>query len=212
MQAIDNLNAVCYIQFVPTEERIARVEQILSTRQSDLRVVLEGVTIPHNASAVMRTCDAAGVVYLDLISPNPELLNFNDSITTGAHKWLEIEIHSSPADCLSKLKEKGMTVAATSLGKDSLPYTEFDFTRPTALVFGNESEGLSREALALADVVIQIPMLGMVQSLNLSVSAAVILFEAVRQREKAGFFSSPRLEPEELDLLRRKWLRLPADE
>lgn len=192
---------------MPTEERIAKVERVLSARQPDLRVVLEGVTLPHNASAVIRTCDAAGVGHLDLVSPNPELLHFNDMVTTGAHKWLDIDIHGSLSDIIPKLKTMGMTVAATGMGADAVPYTSFDFTRPTALVFGNESDGLTPEAFAMADTIIRIPMLGMVQSLNLSVSVAVILYEAMRQRSEAGFFEDPRLAPEEYERLRRKWLR-----
>ncbi len=192
---------------MPTEERIAKVERVLSARQPDLRVVLEGVTLPHNASAVIRTCDAAGVEYLDLVSPNPEVLYFNDIVTTGAHKWLDIDIHGSLSDIIPKLKAMGMTVAATGMGPNAVPYTSFDFTRPTALVFGNESNGLTPEAFGLADTIIRIPMLGMVQSLNLSVSVAVILYEAMRQRSEAGFFQDPRLAPEEYERLRKKWLR-----
>jgi len=194
---------------MPTEARICKVKRVLDARQPDLRVVLEGVTVPHNASAVMRTCDAAGVLYVDLISPSPELLNFNESITTGAHKWLETSVHRTPAECLPVLKEKGFHIAAAHLSAEGRAYTEFDYARPVALVFGSESFGLSAEALAYADSVIRIPMLGMVQSLNLSVSVAVILFEAVRQRALKGCFNGPRLAAEEYRRLTDKWLRTP---
>jgi tRNA (guanosine-2'-O-)-methyltransferase len=162
---------------MPTPERIEKVERVLSHRQADLRVVLEGVTIAHNASAVIRTCDAAGVLYLDLVSPNPELLRFNEAISTRADKWLEIGVHATPAACLEPLKKAGYEILATHLRKDSVLYTDIDFARPIAIVFGSESEGISEEALAFADRVIRIPMLGMVQSLNLSVSVAVMLYE-----------------------------------
>ena len=81
---------------MPTSERIEKVERVLASRQADLRVVLEGVTLAHNASAVMRTCDAAGVLHLDLIGPNPEALKPNKAISTRADKWLEISVHSDP--------------------------------------------------------------------------------------------------------------------
>ncbi len=171
---------------MPTSERIEKVERVLASRQADLRVVLEGVTLAHNASAVMRTCDAAGVLHLDLIGPNPEALKPNKAISTRADKWLEISVHPTPASCLMPLKEAGYQILATHLRKDSVPYTEIDLARPVAIVFGSEAEGITEECLSLADKVVRIPMFGMVQSLNLSVSVAVMLYEALRQRAAAG--------------------------
>jgi tRNA (guanosine-2'-O-)-methyltransferase len=192
---------------VATDKRIERITSVLSHRQPDLRVVLEGVTIAHNASAVIRTCDAAGILYLDLISPNPELVHLNEAITTRTDKWLEIGIHSSASECLSGLKARGFEIAVTRLTEEAVPYTSLDYTRPLALVFGSESDGISDEALGLADHVIRIPMVGMVQSLNLSVSVAVVLYEAFRQREAAGMLDSPRLPPAEFEELMARWLR-----
>jgi tRNA (guanosine-2'-O-)-methyltransferase len=203
--------SVCYSFGMPTPERIEKVDRVLSHRQSDLRVVLEGVTIAHNASAVIRTCDAAGVLYLDLVSPNPELIRFNEAISTRADKWLEIAVHPTPAECLAPLKKAGFEIVATHLQKDSAPYTDVDFARPVALVFGSESEGISEEALAFADKVVRIPMLGMVQSLNLSVSVAVILYEALRQRSAKGYFEKARLSAEEFERLRKRWLNIPPE-
>jgi tRNA (guanosine-2'-O-)-methyltransferase len=196
---------------MPTPERIAKVERVLSSRQADLRVVLEGVTIAHNASAVVRTCDAAGILYLDLVSPNPELLRFNEAISTRADKWLEIAVHPTPAECLGPLKRAGFEIVATHLQKDTLPYTAVDFARPIALVFGSESEGISDESLAFADKIVRIPMLGMVQSLNLSVSVAVILYEALRQRAEKGYLDKARLPGEEFERLKKRWLNLSEE-
>jgi len=169
-------------------------------------VVLEGVTIAHNASAVVRTCDAAGVLHVDFVSPNPELLGINKAISTRAEKWVDLHIHTSIRDCLLPLKEKGFKVAVTHLDKEAIPYTEMDYTQPLAVVFGSESEGVSRETLELADLRVQIPMLGMVQSLNLSVSVGVILYEAMKQRRAHGFYDRRRLGDEEFDGYLRKWL------
>ncbi len=193
---------------MPTPERIARVERVLAHRQADLRVVLEGVTIAHNASAVIRTCDAAGVLYLDLVAPNPELLRFNEAISTRADKWLEIGVHPTPAACLGPLRKAGFEIVATHLRKDTVPYTEIDFARPVVLVFGSEGEGITDECLAFADKAVRIPMFGMVQSLNLSVSVAVILYEALRQRAAKGYPETSRLPATELERLRKEWLRL----
>lgn len=196
---------------MPTPERIEKVERVLSHRQADLRVVLEGVTIAHNASAVIRTCDAAGVLYLDLVAPNPELLHFNEAISTRADKWLEIAVHATPAECLEPLKKAGFEIVATHLSPDAVPYTDVDFAKPVALVFGSEAGGISDDCLAFADKVVRIPMLGMVQSLNLSVSVAVMLYEALRQRTMTGYAGASRLPAEEFARLRKEWLRL-ADE
>ena len=193
---------------MPTPERIERVERVLSQRQADLRVVLEGVTIAHNASAVIRTCDAAGVLYLDLIAPNPELLRFNEAISTRADKWLEIAVHPAPEECLEPLKRAGFEIVATHLQRDAVPYTDIDFAKPVALVFGSEAEGISDACLAYADKVVRIPMLGMVQSLNLSVSVAVILYEAWRQRAAKGYADKSRLPAAEYERLRKLWLNL----
>lgn len=191
---------------MPTSQRIEKVKRLLSLRQPDLRVVLEGVTIAHNASAVMRTCDAAGVLHVDIISPGPELLTINRAISTRAEKWVETRVHAAVGECLLPLKTKGFKVAVTHLGKDALPYTELDYTQPLALVFGNESEGVSPDALALADFKIKIPMLGMVQSLNLSVAVGIILYEALKQRWTKGFFKQARLSNEEFETCLQKWL------
>ena len=181
---------------------------MLDNRQPDLRVVLEGVAIAHNASAVMRTCDAAGVLRLDLISPNPALIAFNEAISTRADRWLDITTHASTAACLSQLKKEGLVIVATRLGERARPYTELDYIRPLALVFGSESAGISDEALAFADEVIQIPMVGMVRSLNLSVAVAVVLYEAFKQREAEGFYGARRLPEADYDRLLKKWLKL----
>jgi len=191
---------------VPTPQRIKRVQRLLSLRQPDLRVVLEGVTIAHNASAVIRTCDAAGILHLDLVSPNPDLLGINKAISTRAEKWVDVHLYDSVGACLSPLKKAGFKVAVTHLERDSLPYTELDYTQPLALVFGSESGGVSREARELADCRIQIPMLGMVQSLNLSVSVGVILYEAMKQRRARGFYDRRRLGDKEFETYLRKWL------
>jgi tRNA (guanosine-2'-O-)-methyltransferase len=169
-------------------------------------VVLEGVAIAHNASAVVRTCDAAGVLHLDIVSPNPDLLGINKAISTRAEKWVDIHIHRTIGDCLLPLKEKGFKVAVTHLEKEAIPYTELDYTQPLAVVFGSESEGVSQETLELADLRVQIPMLGMVQSLNLSVSVGIILYEAMKQRRARGFYDRRRLGDAEFENYLRKWL------
>ncbi len=190
---------------MPTAERSAKINRVLSLRQPDLRIVLEQVINPHNASAVLRTCDAAGVMDVDVIGSADEPLAINNAITTKADKWLNLHHHATTEECLDRLRAGGFAVAATHLGDDAIPYTQFDFTRPTAVVFGGEHVGISALALARSDARIKIPMFGMVQSLNLSVSVGIILYEAVRQRLARGFFERPRLTPDELEDYLDRW-------
>ncbi len=194
---------------MPTKDRIKKANRVLSQRQPDLRVALEDVTNTHNASAVVRTCDAAGIMYVEIISATGEPFPINRAISTRAEKWLKFNYHTSASECLTHLKGKGFKIAATHLGKDALPYTALDYTEPMVIVFGNESEGISEKSLALSDYVIKIPMVGMVQSLNLSVSVGIILYEAMKQRQEKGYYTDSRLSPDKFQLFLNKWLKLP---
>jgi tRNA (guanosine-2'-O-)-methyltransferase len=202
---------LCYISRVPTEARIKRVHQVLSLRQPDLRVVFEELTNPHNASAVLRTCDAAGVLHVHFVSAGGDDFPINKAISTRADKWVELHRHETIGDCVSTLKKKNFQIAATCLREDAIPYDAVNYTKPTAIIFGNESEGITSEALDLADLTIKIPMLGMVQSLNLSVSVGIILYEALRQRQALGFFKRPRLSSEDCAAFAKKWLSAEHD-
>ncbi len=179
---------------------------MLSHRQPDLRIVLEEVTNTHNASAVVRTCDAAGILYLDIISSAGESFPINEAVSTRAEKWLHFNYYHSTTECLEQLKEKGFKIAATFLGDEAMPYTSVDYTQPLAVVFGNESEGISEEARDLADYIIRIPMIGMVQSLNLSVSVGIVLYEAMKQRTEKGFDKKMRLSASEYEAFKKAWL------
>lgn len=196
---------------MPTEERIAKVAKVLSFRQPDLRIVLEEVTNSHNASAVIRTCDAAGVLNVEIISSSQEDLRINEAISTRAEKWIHFHYYSSPRECLLHLKNGGLKIAATHLGEDSIHFKRVDYTQPIAIVFGNESEGISNEVLELADFKIKIPMIGMVQSLNLSVSVGIILYEAMNQRWAKGFYEKRRLSSKEFNSYLNKWLKLNSE-
>jgi tRNA (guanosine-2'-O-)-methyltransferase len=194
---------------MPTKERIKKTKQVLSYRQPDLRIALEEVTNTHNASAVVRTCDAAGIMYIEIISSTMEPFPVNRAISTRAEKWLKLNYYPSTTECLQHLKKEGFTIVATHLSEDAVPYTTLDYTNPTVIVFGNESEGISQEALDLSEHVIKIPMVGMVQSLNLSVSVGIILYEAMKQRQNKGYYSQSRLSADEFQSFLNQWLKLP---
>ncbi len=198
---------MCYIFTVPTEARKKKVKEVLKLRQPDLRVVLEEVTNTHNASAVVRTCDAAGILYIDIISAEENPFPINEAISTRAEKWIHFNHYDSTTKCLNQLKADGFKIVATHLVKDSIPYTEIDYTQSLAFVFGNESGGISPEALNLADHIVKIPMRGMSQSLNLSVSVGIILYEALKQRAEKGYSNKKRLPEREFKYFADKWLK-----
>jgi tRNA (guanosine-2'-O-)-methyltransferase len=193
---------------MPTKERTKKTKRVLSSRQPDLRIALEEVTNTHNASAVVRTCDAAGIMYVEIISASGEPFPVNRAISTRAEKWLKFNYYSSTSECLKHLKDEGFTIVATHLVEEAAPYTSLDYTEPTVIVFGNESEGISEEALKLSDHVIKIPMVGMVQSLNLSVSVGIILYEAMKQRQDKGYYANSRLSSDEFQFFLKQWLKI----
>jgi tRNA (guanosine-2'-O-)-methyltransferase len=189
-----------------TEARRRRIEEVLRRRQPDLTVLLENVHKPHNLSAILRSCDAVGVLEAHAVNPTGGVPTFNET-SGGSHKWVYLQVHSDIQTAIGHLRERGFRIYATALREDARDFREVDYTQPTAILLGAEKWGVSQEALALSHGAIKIPMLGMVQSLNVSVAAAVILFEAQRQRLKAGLYEHPRLDPELYQRVLEDWLR-----
>jgi tRNA (guanosine-2'-O-)-methyltransferase len=192
-----------------TSRRQERIEDVLCRRQPTLTVVLEDVHDPHNASAVLRSCDGVGIldVHLVYVDEEPPARSFGRSTSGSAAKWIRLHQHDSIEACYAHLREKGFTIAATALEPDSHDFYSVDLTRPTALVFGNEMRGVSQAGIAGADLTVYIPMQGMVESLNISVSCAVSLYEAMRQRAAAGMYDEPQVGEEERAAIRDEWLR-----
>lgn len=184
------------------------MQEVLARRQPDLAVVLENVHDPHNVSAVLRSCDAVGVLAVHLVYTVEALPELSEHVSGSALRWLDIVVHQSIAACYQVLRSQGMTIYATYLGDPahSRDLYELNLTRPTALVFGNEQRGVSEEAVAGADGNLVIPMMGMVQSLNISVACAVALYEALRQRRLAGHYCRPKLSEAERRARLRRWL------
>jgi tRNA (guanosine-2'-O-)-methyltransferase len=188
-----------------TERRLNRLETVLRRRQPDLTVVMENIHDPHNVSAILRSCDAAGVMGVQLIYTSTEFPDLGEKSSASARKWVEQRRFESVKECYDKLHEEGYAIYATRLEEAAkVPY-EIDMTKKTAFVVGNEHEGVSLEAAQLADGILQIPMFGMIQSLNVSVATAVILFEAVRQRIAAGHYAKARLSDVDLAKLLKEW-------
>ncbi|MBW3632351.1 MAG: RNA methyltransferase [Chloroflexi bacterium] len=192
-----------------TQRRQARIRAALSKRQPDLTVVLENVHDPHNVSAILRSCDGVGVLRAHAVYTieEPPAGAFARQTSASAAKWVEVDRHYSIAACYDQLRADGFTILVTTIGPESRTLFDWDLVRPVALVFGNEMRGVSEEARDLADGAIEIPMAGMVQSLNVSVACAVCLYEAFRQRMAGGDYVTPKLTANELRLLEDDWLR-----
>tara|TARA_Y100001968_G_scaffold332555_1_gene391207 strand:+ start:2259 stop:2984 length:726 start_codon:yes stop_codon:yes gene_type:complete len=166
-------------------QRFLRLQSVLNKRMSDLTVLIENVQKPHNLSAILRTCDAVGVLEAHAVNREGQTNTFN-STAQGSQKWVTINDYSDMKSAITNLKRKGFNLYGTNLDKNSIDYRECDFTHPTAFVLGTEKWGLTNTSTELMDETIYIPMRGMVQSLNVSVAAATLLFEALRQRKKEG--------------------------
>lgn len=173
-----------------TKQRYAKISAMLARRQPDLSVLAENVHKPHNLSAILRSCDAVGIPAVHAVNPTGGVPTYNDT-SASADKWVTLNVHVSLQAAKTALGN--VQIFAAHFSDTAQDYREVDYTKPTCILLGNEKRGVSGEAAALADRHIIIPMLGMVQSLNVSVAAAVILFEAQRQRREAGFYDAPRL-------------------
>lgn len=183
-----------------TPERFARLRDVLSRRQPDLTVLMERVHKSHNFSAILRSCDAVGVLDAHVVAPDRGL-DLHPATSAGSAKWVRVHEHEGVAAAIGHLHEGGFAVLAAHPSRRARDYREVDLTRPVAFMMGAELYGLSDEALELADTHVVIPMAGMVRSLNVSVASALLLFEAKRQRDAAAMYERPRLDP---DLFRRR--------
>ena len=180
-----------------------RYRDVAARRQQGVDV-LEDIHDPHNAEAVFRSCDAFGFQRVCLIFDQEEPFDprrVGKLSSSSANKWLDFEVYSSARGCLDALHGEGFEVVATVAEGETEELYGAELTAPRiAVMLGNENRGLSHEAVALADRRLTIPMAGMVRSLNLSVTAAIVLFEVTRQRGQAGM-ESYLFSPEERDAL-----------
>ena len=189
-----------------TPERFNRLTSVLNKRQPDLTVVLENVFDPHNVSAVMRTCDAVGIqdVYI-LNNRIPPHKKWGYRSSSTAAEWLTIHQFTNVDECFAELRKRYKKIYATHLGEKSATLHQINFTESIALVFGNETFGVSEEITKLVDGTFIIPQVGIIKSLNISVACAVTLYEAFRQKQMAGHYDIPRLGEEQLKNLKEEW-------
>lgn len=187
-----------------TPERYAKITAVLNRRQPDLTLIADGVHKGRNMAAMMRTCDAVGIPKMYGVLARAGYNPYRGT-ALGTDKWVEAELHDDLPTPVNALRSKGFQVVSTALTPDARDYREIDYTQPTAVIMGNEKLGISDEARQLTDHFVTIPMVGMVESLNVSVAAAIILNEAQHQRTQAGFYDERRLTSEEYERLFFRW-------
>ncbi|HKI58355.1 MAG TPA: tRNA (guanosine(18)-2'-O)-methyltransferase TrmH [Trueperaceae bacterium] len=188
-----------------TERRFRRIQEVLARRQPDLTILAEDVYKPHNLSAMLRTADAVGIGTVHAVRPTGGVPTYN-ATSGSAEKWVALRVHDDLDAALRELRGHGMQLLAAHFSPRAVRYDTVDYTRPTCVVFGNEKDGVTRACAEAVDGHVLIPMVGMVSSLNVSVATAVVLFEAQRQRFRAGFYDTPRLDERARNALAVRWL------
>lgn len=189
-----------------TPERREKLENLLRLRQNDLTVILENVFDPHNVSAVLRTCDAVGIMEVFLVNTmTPNHHRFEFYAAASATKWIIVHRFDNLEACMKEVRLRYKNIWSTYLSEGAKSLYELNLVEPTALVFGNEKKGISPEMLALCDGNFIIPQAGIIQSLNISVACAVSIYEAYRQKNSAGHYSTKKLSPEQENTLLKQW-------
>ncbi len=191
-----------------TLHRVKRLLDVLRCRTRHIVVGMEAVDDGHNQAAILRSADAFGVQEVAVVTGQAPF-SPSERVTQGAHKWLTIRKYPDIGAAMGALRARGYHIWASRLAPNAIPLDEVDLSRPAAFFFGNEHEGLSEEAIRHADNLFVIPMVGFVQSLNVSVAAAITLYHTThRAREEVGpaYF----LSLEEQRHLLRRWIRLSS--
>ncbi|MFM9826856.1 TrmH family RNA methyltransferase [Flavobacterium sp.] len=169
-----DLDYLHFLENILTENRKNKFLKVLGNRTKHFTVVVEDVFQMHNASAVMRSCEVFGIQELNVIEQRYGK-SIDKEIAMGAQKWVDINTFDSVASCIDRMKSKGYQIIATTPHENDCLLDDFDISKPSALFFGTERDGLSEEILACADGYLKIPMVGFTESLNISVSAAIII-------------------------------------
>ena len=187
-----------------TPERFHKLKSVLHRRQPDLTVLAADVHKPHNISAIVRTCDAVGIHRIHAVSPGGELRRHHMA-AGGSGAWVDIEHHDHLDAAVAALREQGWKLLAAHPSQQARDFRAIDYTLRTAIILGSELDGLTTEAVESADEVISLPIVGMVESLNVSVAAAVILYEAQRQRANSGMYDQSRMDAQERETILFEW-------
>jgi tRNA (guanosine-2'-O-)-methyltransferase len=186
-----NAELIEYLREFISEPRWKRINEVLGQRTRHLTVVLEDIYQPHNASAVLRSCDGFGIQDVHVIENNNEF-DASSQITIGADQWLTIDRYRKPnhdnvSDCFKRLRNEGYQIVATTPHENDSNLNDLDISKPTALVFGTELDGVTDQVMDQADTFVKIPMSGFSESFNISVSAAICLYDISTRLRKSDF-------------------------
>ena len=169
-----DLDYLDFLENILTDNRKEKFLKVLKDRTKHFTIAVEDVFQMHNASAVMRSCEVFGIQELHVIEERYGK-RIDKEIAMGAQKWVDISTYDSVTNCIDTLKNKGYQIIATTPHENDCLMEDFDISKPSALFFGTERDGLSEEILRRADGFLKIPMVGFTESLNISVSAAIII-------------------------------------
>lgn len=165
---------LAYLESFLTPRRLALYKKVIAQRTNYFTVAIEDVYQLHNTSAVIRSCDIFGIQNVHVIE-EVNAKRIDREIAMGAQKWVDINRYTTTKECIATLKHKGYQIVATTPHDNSVEVKDFDISKPAAFFFGREQQGLSDIVLEAADAKLHIPMVGFTESLNISVSAAIIL-------------------------------------
>ncbi len=191
-----------------SDKRQIRFQSVISHRFQDV-IILENIHDPHNALAALRNCDAFGIQTAHFVFETEKIFNpaeLGKLTSASANKWIDTVTWNSMLQCSVTLKQQGFRILATVIDPKAKPLQEIDFNKQKiAIIFGNEGFGISETAKKAADELVYIPMNGFVDSINLSVSVGLMLYELSRQRQNKKIFN---LTQEEQENLFKKWSRI----
>ncbi len=193
-----------YLEGFLTDNRKERFSKILDNRTKHFTIAMEDVFQLHNTSAVMRSCEVFGIQELNVVEQKFGK-RIDTEIAMGAQKWVDVNRFNSIQSCIDSMKSKGYQIIATTPHNDSCMLHEFDITKPSAIFFGTERDGLSQEVIDQADGYLKIPMVGFTESLNISVSAAIIIQDITNRLRQSEV--NWKLTPEEVLEKRLEWAR-----
>lgn len=199
-----DLNFLAFLENILTDNRKERFLQVLAKRTNHFTIAMEDVFQLHNTSAVMRSCEVFGIQQLNVIEER-YTKSIDKEIAMGAQKWVDVNRFDSISGCITSLKNKGYQIIATTPHENDCELDDFDITKPSALFFGTERDGLSEEVLQNADGFIKIPMTGFTESLNISVSAAIIIQNLMSRLHKSAI--NWQLSEEEMLEKRMQWAK-----
>lgn len=199
-----DLNLLDYLEGFLTDSRKEKFLKILESRTNHFTIAMEDVYQLHNTSAVMRSCEVFGIQELNVVEQKFGK-RIDTEIAMGAQKWVDINRFNSMQNCMDSLREKGYQIIATTPHNDSCMLHEFDVTKRSAIFFGTERDGLSQEVIDQADGYLKIPMVGFTESLNISVSAAIIIQDITNRLRQSEV--DWKLTPDEILQKRLTWTR-----